>query len=255
MPLLSVQALSTGHRQALHSGLHFELERGEALILVGPNGGGKTTLLRTLLGLLKPLAGRIELQGIAVPDRSKLDLARTVAYVPQLTPPAFAFSVTELVSMGRRARLGIFGQPGKIDRAIVNDCLDWLGITHLARRQVHQLSGGERQLVMIARALTQQPELLVMDEPTASLDFGNQARVLATLQRLKSSGKTLIFSSHHPEQAARVADRALLLQRGSWELTEPQCLLNTSRLARLYEVDEDILLPMLSMGCAVNECL
>ncbi len=241
MALLSVRHLSSGQRQPLVSGLNFTLDQGETLGLLGPNGGGKTTLIRTLLGLLKPLAGSIELHGKALNRWSRQELARAIAYVPQLTSPAFAFTVSEMVLMGRRARLGALEQPGKSDRAVVEDCLDWLAIGHLAQRPCHRLSGGERQLVMIARALAQQSELLVMDEPTASLDFGNQARVLATVQRLKNSGKTLIISSHHPEQAARVADRVLLLQRGSWELTSPLCLREAGRLARLYGVEEEVI--------------
>ncbi|MFN8613104.1 MAG: ABC transporter ATP-binding protein [Vulcanimicrobiota bacterium] len=241
MAVLSVQQLSAGHSKPLVSGLSFAVRKGESLALLGPNGGGKTTLLRTLLGLVKPLAGRVELHGKALSGWARQELAQAIAYVPQLASPAFAFTVTEMVLMGRRACVGTFRQPGREDHRIVGDCLEWLAIRHLAARRFQNLSGGERQLVMIARALAQQAEVLVMDEPTASLDFGNQARLLATIQGLKTSGKTLIFSTHHPEQAVQVADRILLLQPGDWHVASPDCLRDTSKLARLYGIGEEVL--------------
>jgi iron complex transport system ATP-binding protein len=192
----------------------FTLEQGETLALLGGNGSGKTTLLRTLLGLLPPLSGRAELGGEPVSTMSPAGRARRIAYVPQQHLPAYGFSVLDVVLMGRASRLSVFARPGRADRQIAVQSLATLGITSLAARPVTELSGGERQLVLIARALAQQADIVLLDEPTASLDFGNRVRVLHELDRLRAQGLTIVFSTHEPDHALMHADRALLLQGG-----------------------------------------
>lgn len=214
-PMLEVRDLAYGFRaRRVGEGVTFALAPGETLAVLGGNGAGKTTLFRTLLGLLPPLAGRVDIDNNSVTSLTAAALAARISYVPQQHAPAYAFSVTEAVLMGRASHIGTFARPGRRDYAAVSEALATLGIDSLAVRPVTEISGGERQLVMIARALAQQASILVLDEPTASLDFGNRVRVLRELDRLRARGMTILFSTHEPDQALAHADRALLLADG-----------------------------------------
>ncbi|MEJ2513832.1 MAG: ABC transporter ATP-binding protein [Gammaproteobacteria bacterium] len=187
---------------------------GEVLCLLGPNGSGKTTLFRTLLGLLPAQGGEVFLGGDAMPGLARQEIARRIAYVPQGHVPPFPFAVEEVVLMGRTARLGTFAQPGPADREAALNALDILGIRDLAGADYTRLSGGQRQLVLVARALAQEAPLLVMDEPTASLDFSNQAVVLKELVRLADSGLGIVLSTHDPDHALSMGTRVALLKSG-----------------------------------------
>jgi iron complex transport system ATP-binding protein len=216
-------------------GVDFALARGETLAILGANGAGKTTLLRTLLGLLAPRAGRVDVDGVSVASLSDTERAKRIAYVPQQDVPAYAFTVDESVAMGRAAHLGVFARPGDADREAVREALGRLDIAALAVRRVTELSGGERQLVMIARALAQRAPVLILDEPTANLDFGHRARVLAELDRLRNAGMTIVFATHEPEHALAHADRALLLADGRpLALDAPDLALTAANIERLY---------------------
>jgi len=193
-------------------GLNVALERGEVLALLGPNGGGKTTLLKTLLGILAPRAGEIggrSLAAISIRER-----ARLIAYVPQVHVPTFAFTVDTVVLMGRTAHGNLFSRPSARDRMVAARVLDQFGITHLAPRPYTMISGGERQLVLLARALAQEPQFVVLDEPTANLDFGNQGKVMRKIRALAGAGHGILFTTHDPNHALRAADRAYLLRQG-----------------------------------------
>jgi iron complex transport system ATP-binding protein len=214
-----------------------EVKRGETLAVLGGNGAGKTTLLRTLLGLLAPLGGGVEVDGRPVHDFTPPERARRLAYVPQQHVPPFAFTVAEAVMMGRAARLATFARPGAADHAAVDAALARLGIAGLADRAVTEISGGERQLTLIARALAQEAPMLILDEPTASLDFGNRARVLAELDRLRGAGLSIVFSTHEPDHALVHADRALLLADGRSLASAPVAeALTAENVTRLYGV-------------------
>jgi iron complex transport system ATP-binding protein len=213
--MLATDALAFGFpSRRIGTDVTFTVARGETLAVLGGNGAGKTTLLRTLLGLLPEQAGSVSVDGVPVRNLTAAGRARHLAYVPQQHAPPFAFTVEEAVMMGRAARLGTFARPGAADRAAVDAALARLGIVALATRAVTEISGGERQLMLIARALAQDAATLILDEPTASLDFGNRARVLAELDRLRGTGLSIVFSTHEPEQALAHADRALLLAGG-----------------------------------------
>ena len=196
-------------------GLDVTLSTGEVLALLGPNGGGKTTLLKTLLGLLKPKAGEIRLGGKSLAAYSIRERARVIAYVPQVHIGTFAFSVETVVLMGRTAHGSLFSRPSAHDRSVVQALLERFGIAQLGNRPYTMISGGERQLVLLARALAQEPQFIVLDEPTASLDFGNQGKVMSEIRALAKSGHGVLFTTHDPNHALRAADRAYLLRDGS----------------------------------------
>lgn len=238
-PVLEARQLAFGFPgRTIGRDIAFALTPGEVMCVLGPNGGGKTTLFRTLLGLLEPHAGDVLLRGRPLRELSRTEVARTIGYVPQGHNAYFAFTVRQFVLMGRTARVSAFATPGAADRRIADQALESLGIAALAERPINEVSGGERQLALVARALAQEPRLLVMDEPTASLDFGNQVRVLERILSLASSGIAILFSSHDPDHAFLGARRALLLGEGRLlELGPPAEVIRAETLRRLYGVE------------------
>lgn len=236
--MLGVESLAFGFPgRVIGRAVSFSLRAGEVMCVLGPNGGGKTTLLRTLVGLLPAHAGHITLAGDPLARLPRAELARRLGYVPQGHAGSFAYTVGELVLMGRAPYLGAFAAPGAQDRAIAAAALGTLGIGHLAERPVTEVSGGERQLALVARALAQGPRLMVMDEPTAGLDFGNQTRVLAHIDALAAKGIAVLFSTHDPDHAFRHATQALLLGEGrALEIGPPAKVIRDATLERLYGV-------------------
>jgi iron complex transport system ATP-binding protein len=213
------------------------LAPGHVTCLLGPNGGGKTTLLRTLLGLARPHAGRVLLGGSDLHRLPRRAVARRLAYVPQAGTAAFAFSVEEVVLMGRAAHLSLLARPGPADRAAAAAAIARLGLDHLAATPFTAISGGERQMTLIARALAQGAALLLMDEPSSALDYGNQARLLAMLHGLARHGIGILFSSHDPAQALAIADDALLLRPGGALAQGPVAeVVTETTLSALYGV-------------------
>ena len=216
-------------------GLDVALSTGEVLALLGPNGGGKTTLLKTLLGLLKPKAGEVRLGDKPLDNYSIRERARVVAYVPQVHISTFAFTVETVVLMGRTAHGSLLTRPSGQDRAVAHAALERFGIAALASRPYTMISGGERQLVLLARALAQEPQFIVLDEPTASLDFGNQGKVMREIRALAKSGHGVLFTTHDPNHALRAADRAYLLREGTRIADGPVAtVLNREQLEALY---------------------
>jgi iron complex transport system ATP-binding protein len=236
-----LEALGLGYGypgRAVGRGLDLALGAGEVLCVLGPNGGGKTTLFRTLLGLLPAQAGEVRLQGALLESLPRAEVARRMGYVPQGSGAQFAFTVREAVLMGRTAHVGLFAAPGPADRAAAEEAIEALGIGALAERVVNELSGGERQLALIARALAQGARLLVLDEPTASLDFGNQVRVLREIRRLAAEGYAVVFSTHDPGQAFLAASRVLLLAHGgAFRQGTPEEVITAQNLREVYGVD------------------
>jgi iron complex transport system ATP-binding protein len=212
---LSGHRLSIGYRdRVVGRGLDIELKTGEVLALLGPNGSGKTTLLKTLLGLIAALGGEVRLGGRSLATYTVRERARAIAYVPQSHAPTFAFPVESMVLMGRTAHGNLFSRPSARDFAATAAALARFNIAHLASRPYTMISGGERQLVLLARALAQEPQFIVLDEPTASLDFGNQGKLMSVIHALAASGHGVLFTTHDPNHALRAADRAYLLRDG-----------------------------------------
>ena len=214
--MLSGHELTIGYSdRVVGRSLDIALATGEVLALLGPNGGGKTTLLKTLLGLIAPKAGEVRLAGRTLANYTSRERARRIAYVPQSHSATFAFAVETVVLMGRTAHGNLFSRPSAADRAVAARAMERFGITHLRERPYTMISGGERQLALLARALAQEPQFIVLDEPTASLDFGNQGRVMREIRALGASGHGVLFTTHDPNHAMRAADRAYLLRAGA----------------------------------------
>jgi len=234
--ILEGRGLTIGYSDRIVGrGLDVALATGDVLALLGPNGGGKTTLLRTLLGLLPPYAGEVRIGGRSLRAHSVSERARLLAYVPQSHVATFAFTVETIVLMGRTAHGNLFSRPSAKDRSVVASVLQRFGIAHLADRPYTMISGGERQLALLARALAQEPQFVVLDEPTASLDFGNQGMVMREIRALAASGHGVLFTTHDPNQALRAADRALLLRAGERIAEGPVSeVLSREQLETLY---------------------
>lgn len=233
---LAAEDLAIGYPgKPVGRGMTLAVAPGEAVALLGPNGGGKTTLLKTLLGLLPPQGGRVTLDGAPLGSFPVVERARRIGYVPQAHAGTFAFAVSDVVLMGRTAHQGLFASPSAADRAIAAASLEALGIGHLAARPYTMISGGERQLALVARALAQQPRYMLLDEPTASLDFGNQGRVMRQLRTLTDRGLGILFTTHDPNQAARHAARVALFGGGALRAAgRPADVLDERALAELY---------------------
>ncbi len=219
---LSTHSVSYSYRQRHGAAPEFslrdvslEVPRGSLTGLLGPNGCGKTTLLKLLSGLITPDAGTVTLDGQSLPSLARKVLARRIAVVPQETHPAFDFSVLEMVLMGRHPHLGMFQLEGPDDFSVARDALAATGTTHLADRRYATLSGGEKQRVVIASALAQSAGILLLDEPTASLDLGYQLEVASLLARLnRDRGVTMVLATHDLNLAAALCDSLVLCRDG-----------------------------------------
>jgi iron complex transport system ATP-binding protein len=219
-------------------GVNLAIGRGEIVSLLGANGAGKTTLLRLMLGLAKPLGGDLLIGGAPLASLSRSQVASRLAYVPQAHVAAFPYTVREVVTMGRLPKRSLLSYPSEHDGEIVRDVLDQLKILHLADRVYSEISGGERQLTLVARALAQESPILILDEPMANLDFGYQGVLAQYLRNLSDSGQTVLMTGHDPQFACHASSRVALLIDGHIEMDgPPQQVLTDNTMRRLYGVD------------------
>ena len=233
-------SFSYGSRQVLRD-VSFSVGKGRLLSVLGPNGVGKSTLFRCILGLLHGFQGEITVDGTAVSTLGARELARKVAYIPQSNYPAFQYSVFDMVLMGTTAQSRGFSPPGPKQEAAALEALERLDISHLADRSYTRLSGGERQLVLIARALAQQSTVLLMDEPTANLDYGNQIRVLTKVRALADAGYTIVQSTHNPEQSYLFSHQILAMKDGQvLAHGAPGEVMNEDLIRALYGIDAEV---------------
>ena len=235
---LCVQNLSFsyGERSVLKD-VSFSLEQGEFLCVLGQNGAGKSTLFRCILGRMHAYGGRVLSGGDDLRALPRREAARRLAYIPQIHTPTFPYSVLDTVLMGTARQLSPFAQPGKVQIGHAMQALCRVGAEHLARRDFNQLSGGEQQLVLVARAIAQQADILVMDEPTSALDYGNQLRTLQLVRELAGEGYGVLLSTHNPQHALSYATRILALADGRVAAEgRPEDVLTPQLIKRLYGV-------------------
>ncbi len=233
-------SFSYGERKVLDN-INVTAEEGQLLSIVGPNGVGKSTLFYCILGILNKYQGDIAIEGRNIKGLDIMEMAKLIAYVPQNHYPSFNFSVFDMVLMGTSVQVSSISTPGKAQIQLVYSALERLGILHLKNRSYTKISGGERQLALIARALVQQTRVLILDEPTANLDFGNQVRVLTQIKSLANEGYTIIQSTHNPDQTFMFSDHVLAMLNGQVLADGAPCNVFTEELIhKLYVVDVDV---------------
>ena len=237
---LNVNELSFAYengKEILHK-INFAVESGQFLAVLGPNGAGKSTLFRCLMGAQAGFSGEVALNGRSITSLSGRERAKHIAYIPQIHRPTFGYTVLETVLMGTTRQLGAFSQPKQAQIDTATAALEKVGMAPLAQRSVSHLSGGEFQLTLIARALSQQADILLMDEPTASLDYGNQFRILSRVKELCKQGYAVIISTHDPQHALTFADQVLALDKGTVAaFGETGQVMTAELLHRLYGVE------------------
>ena len=258
--LLEVNDLRCGYgkrntTEIVH-GVSFHVDAGEFVCIIGPNGCGKTTTLKSVMGLIPPLSGSVTVNGVEVHGMDEKTLARHFAYIPQAHTPPFPFIVSDVVMMGRTPYVNKLARVTEHDRVVAYHALDLLGIAHLADEQYTRLSGGQQQMVLIARALTQQSDILVMDEPTASLDFGNQQLVLSRMRLLSQMGKAVIMVTHDPDHALYCSDRVVVMEKGVIikEGTPDECI-TTEVMRRIYDTDACVIEVEVEPGNFKKACI
>lgn len=240
--MLEVRDLHAGYdRVEIVHGISFDVADGEFSCILGANGCGKTTTLKTILGLVAPLSGTVKMNGSSTLGMRESQRAKLFAYIPQTHTPPFPYTVHDVVQLGRTAYIGRLSRSSAHDEDVVESCMRRMGIQDLAGQPYTQLSGGQQQLVLIARALAQEPALLVMDEPTASLDFGNQQLVLRQMRHLTEEGMSVLMVTHDPDHALLCADRVVVMEEGNiTAYGKPRDVLGTNLLKRIYRADLEV---------------
>ncbi len=219
----------------------FTATENRLLSVLGPNGVGKSTLFGCILGLLPNYIGKIEIDGQDIRHLSTREMASRIAYIPQSHYPSFNYSVFDMVLMGTTQQVSVFSAPGKKQVERAERAIERMGIEHLSHRGFSMISGGERQLAIIARALAQDAHTLIMDEPTANLDFGNQIKVLTQIKSLANDGYTIIHSTHNPDQTFLFSDLVLALKDGKvFACGKPGDIVNRDLIHSLYGVDIEL---------------
>lgn len=229
-----------GQRQILDQ-INFKAEKGQLYSVIGPNGVGKSTLFQCVLGLKDTYKGAILLAGQDLKAMTINDIAKQIAFIPQSHYPSFDFTVMEMVLMGTTVQVSPFSRPGKNQIKLVDQALERIGIAHLSGRSYTRISGGERQLVLLARALVQATDVLLLDEPTANLDYGNQVRVMTQIKSLTQEGYTVIQSTHHPDQTFLFSDQVLAMKEGRIIASgDPERVLTEELIHTLYATEVNI---------------
>ncbi len=227
--------LACGYKEkAIIKDVNFVISSGDAVCILGPNGIGKTTLFKTILRNIRLVEGKIEIDGKSIYDYRLKQYARQIAYVPQATISSLQYTALDMVLMSRSARINAFSSPSKQDIDIARRALEWIGIEHLSNRNYHELSGGEQQCVLIARAIAQDSEAIILDEPTSNLDIKNQKQFINCITTLRNEGRALLFASHDPNYAFACANKVLTISKEGVKYGDTDIILNQSNLIELY---------------------
>lgn len=243
-------------KQEVLKGISFCMEKGEFVCVLGANGCGKTTLLKSILAFLTPQHGQVLLYGKDIHQMDERERARKIAYIPQYHTPPFPFTVRDVVLMGRTPHLSRICRPTEKDCRIADESMECLGIAHYANKSYTALSGGQRQMVVIARALAQQPDLLIMDEPTASLDFGNQYLVLAQVKKLAREGMGVLMVTHNPDHAFYCADRIIAMEDGKiLSMGDAGKVINEAVMKAVYHMPVKVRSVSLGEGLDATICI
>lgn len=233
-------SFSYGNHMVLND-INFTAHDGQLISILGPNGVGKSTLFRCILGLIRPAIGTITINGRNMKSMSERELAKNIAYLPQSHYPAFNYSVFDMVLMGAANQLSSIGMPGKRQEEEATAALEKMKILHLKERGYSQISGGEQQLVLMARALLQNARIWLLDEPVANLDYGNQIKVLSRLKKMTEEGYLVIQSTHNPDQTYLFSDSILALQNGKVIAQgKPEEVFTDKLMKQLYDIDVNI---------------
>lgn len=255
--MFQVKRICCGYsKKTVLEDITFELEKGEILCILGPNGVGKTTFLKSVLGMLKLRSGEIYLNNSNLNLFSEKQRARVIAYVPQMHAPPFPYKVIDVVVMGTNVKLGHFRSPGKKEYAFAEDILESLGIKYLKDEVYTEISGGERQLVLIARALAQEPKILIMDEPTSNLDYGNMIKVLRQINSLADLGMSIIMTSHSPEQSFLCSAKTVLIEKNNTiRIGSPEEIVTEENMKNAYGATVRIRELEMENGNKVRTCI
>ena len=238
-PLFEVKNISFSYEdEEIFSDISFSVDRGDVLCILGPNGTGKTTLIKCLNGLHDISSGEISINGKNIKDLSFSEISKHIGYIPQSHIPSFPFKVLDVVLMGRAPYLNLTDSPKKEDVEIALNSLKILGIDDLKDKEYTNLSGGERQLVFLARVLCQKPDILILDEPTSHLDFGNQIKLLEIIDNLADSGLSIIMSSHFPDHAFLSSTKVAIMKDKKFiDFGTPEDVVTESNLKKAYSID------------------
>lgn len=236
--LLEVNHISYGYKSSspIIKDISFSIEKGEIFTILGPNGAGKSTLLNCIAGLFQTNNGQILLEGQDIAKMSPKIKAQKVAYVPQNSISAYGYSVRDYIAMGRAPHLGIFIMPDESDYKIVDDAIDMLEINHFSNKSYSNISGGQRQLANIARAIVQQPKLIIFDEPTSALDYGNQLKIMRIVNRLSKNGYSVIMTTHNPDHPILLGGHVGILNTdGSMKIGLVKEIMKEDILSEVYK--------------------
>lgn len=227
-----------GYSRDVLNGVSLCLRKGEILCILGPNGAGKTTLLSCMAGLLKPVSGTVKLCGRDLSEMSEKEIAKLTGFVPQMHVPTFDYSVTDFVLMGRAPHTGIFSRPSAEEEQHCREVLENMGLGHIADKSYLDISGGERQQLLIARAIIQSPEAILFDEPTAHLDYGNQHRTLRRVKQMASEGYSIVITTHNPDHALLLGESAAIVSKDGRVIQgSSDEILTEEKLSEVYGMD------------------